>query len=110
MAVSPQALFAYALIAWLAAATPGPAVLLALRNGATRGFRAGLFSTLGNLIGLGPVHTIFSRCVADQKGHAQGAKRSRGLPPARLCNAAHGLFGRNPKGTGWKQRHSSLHS
>lgn len=52
MAVSPQALFAYALIAWLAAATPGPAVLLALRNGATRGFRAGLFSTLGNLIGL----------------------------------------------------------
>jgi hypothetical protein len=24
--------------------------------------------------------------------------------------AAHGLFGRNPKGMGWKQRHSSLHS
>lgn len=42
----------YALIAWLAAATPGPAVLLALRNGATRGFRAGLFSTLGNQLGL----------------------------------------------------------
>ncbi|WP_372662329.1 LysE family translocator, partial [Hydrogenophaga sp.] len=47
-----HALFAYALIAWLAAATPGPAVLLALRNGATRGFRAGLLSTLGNQIGL----------------------------------------------------------
>jgi hypothetical protein len=59
---------------------------------------------------LGPVHTIFPRCVADQKGHAQGAKRSRGRPPARPRNAAHGLFGRNPKGMGWKQRHSSLHS
>jgi homoserine/homoserine lactone efflux protein len=52
MPISPHALLAYALIAWLAAATPGPAVLLALRNGATRGFRAGLFSTLGNLLGL----------------------------------------------------------
>jgi len=26
---------------------------------------------------LGPVHTNFTRCVADQKCHAQGAKRSR---------------------------------
>lgn len=52
MPVEPGTLLAYALISWLAAATPGPAVLLALRNGATRGFRAGLFSTLGNLIGL----------------------------------------------------------
>jgi homoserine/homoserine lactone efflux protein len=50
--MSPNALLAYALIAWLAAATPGPAVLLALRNGATHGFRAGLFSTLGNMLGL----------------------------------------------------------
>ncbi len=50
--MSAHALLAYALIAWLTAATPGPAVLLALRNGATRGFRAGLFSTLGNQIGL----------------------------------------------------------
>jgi threonine/homoserine/homoserine lactone efflux protein len=52
MPITPHALLAYALIAWLAAATPGPAVLLALRNGATHGFRAGLFSTLGNLLGL----------------------------------------------------------
>jgi homoserine/homoserine lactone efflux protein len=50
--ISAHALLAYALIAWLAAATPGPAVLLALRNGATHGFKAGLFSTLGNLLGL----------------------------------------------------------
>jgi homoserine/homoserine lactone efflux protein len=52
MPISSHALLAYALIAWLAAATPGPAVLLALRNGSTHGFRAGLFSTLGNLLGL----------------------------------------------------------
>jgi threonine/homoserine/homoserine lactone efflux protein len=52
MPVSPHALLAYALVAWVAAATPGPAVLLALRNGATRGFRSGLMSTLGNVTGL----------------------------------------------------------
>ena len=45
---------------------------------------------------LGPVHTICRECVACQKGHAQGVKRSRGRPPARLRNAAHGLFDRNP--------------
>jgi hypothetical protein len=29
------------------------------------------------------------------------AQNAAGVPPpARLCNAAHGLFGRNPKGTG----------
>lgn len=50
--MSLQLLLAYSLIAWLTAATPGPAVLLALRNGATRGFRAGLLSTLGNQVGL----------------------------------------------------------
>ena len=50
--MSVQLLLAYALLTWLTAATPGPAVLLALRNGATRGFRAGLFSTLGNQLGL----------------------------------------------------------
>ena len=50
--MSLELLLAYALITWLTAATPGPAVLLALRNGATRGFRAGLFSTLGNQVGL----------------------------------------------------------
>ena len=50
--MSLQLLLAYSLITWLTAATPGPAVLLALRNGATRGFRAGLFSTLGNQVGL----------------------------------------------------------
>lgn len=50
--MSAQTLWAYALVAWLAAATPGPAVLLALRNGATHGFRAGLCSSLGNQVGL----------------------------------------------------------
>ena len=34
----------------------------------------------------------------------------RGRPPARLRNAAHGSFGRNPQGRWLKQRHSSLHS
>ncbi|WP_300662669.1 hypothetical protein, partial [Hydrogenophaga sp.] len=48
----------------------------------------------------GPAHTIFPRCVVDQKGHAQGAKRRRAGGPARLRNAAHGLFGHKPKGTG----------
>jgi homoserine/homoserine lactone efflux protein len=52
MPISAHALLAYALIAWLAAASPGPAVLLALRNGSTHGFRAGFFSTMGNLLGL----------------------------------------------------------
>jgi homoserine/homoserine lactone efflux protein len=52
MPIGSHALLAYALIAWLAAVTPGPAVLLALRNGATHGFRAGFFSTIGNLLGL----------------------------------------------------------
>ncbi len=33
-----------------------------------------------------------------------------GWSPARLCNAAHGLFGRNPEGIWLKQRHSLLHS
>jgi hypothetical protein len=33
-----------------------------------------------------------------------------GWSPARLCNAAHGLFGRNPQGIWLKQRHSLLHS
>ena len=41
---------------------------------------------------LGPVHTIFARCVAIKKGQAQGAKRSWGATPARLGNAANGPF------------------
>ena len=44
------------------------------------------------LISLGPVHTIFARCVAIKKGQAQGAKRSWGATPARLGNAANGPF------------------
>jgi hypothetical protein len=59
---------------------------------------------------LGPVNAISRERVADQKGHAQGAKRSRGRAPAMFRNAAHGLFGRNPKGTWLNARHSSLHS
>ncbi|WP_137895042.1 nucleotidyltransferase substrate binding protein [Ramlibacter sp. 2FC] len=49
---------------------------------------------------LGPVNAISRERVADQKGHAQGAKRSRGRAPAMFRNAAHGLFDHNPKGTG----------
>lgn len=42
----------FSLLAWLTSATPGPAVLLALRNGATQGFQSVLWSTLGNQTGL----------------------------------------------------------
>ena len=44
------------------------------------------------------------------EGQALGAKCSWGAAPARLGNAANGPWGRNPKGTRPKPRHSSLHS
>ena len=47
---------------------------------------------------LGPVHTIFARCVAIQKSQALGAKRSWGAAPARLGNDADGSFGLQPEG------------
>jgi hypothetical protein len=54
------------------------------------------------LLALGPVHTIFPRCVADQKGHAQGAKRSRGLPPDQALQRGAGPFWPQPEGKGVK--------
>lgn len=51
-----------------------------------------LSEKLGARIDLGPVHTIFARCVAIKKDQAQGAKRSWGATPARLGNAANGPF------------------
>ena len=44
------------------------------------------FSQSGGGSEPGPVHAIFRERVARQKGHAQGAKRSRDRPPARLRN------------------------
>jgi hypothetical protein len=38
------------------------------------------------------------------------AKNAAGLAPGKACNAAHGLFGRNPKGISLKQHHSLLRS
>ncbi|MEK8031247.1 winged helix-turn-helix domain-containing protein [Ideonella sp. DXS29W] len=49
---------------------------------------------------LGRVHTTEPRCVATRTGRAQGAKRSRGAAPARLCNAAGGWFWWQPFGNG----------
>ena len=47
-----QTLLAFAAFAALAIASPGPAVLLALRNGATLGPRAVAWSALGNISGV----------------------------------------------------------
>lgn len=56
--LSWHTVLAFSLLAWLTSATPGPAVLLALRNGATYGFRATLWSTLGNQLGLLVLATV----------------------------------------------------
>ena len=45
-------LISYVLAAWLSILTPGPAILLAMRNGARQGVVASLWSTLGNMLGL----------------------------------------------------------
>lgn len=45
-------LITYSLVAALSVVSPGPATLLAIRNGAAGGFRAVLPSTLGNVTGL----------------------------------------------------------
>ena len=42
----------YVLAAWLSILTPGPAILLAMRNGASQGVVASLWSTLGTMLGL----------------------------------------------------------
>lgn len=50
--MDPQTLLAFVLVAALNIMSPGPAVLLAMRNGANGGWRAVLPSTLGNITGL----------------------------------------------------------
>jgi threonine/homoserine/homoserine lactone efflux protein len=45
-------LLSYSAVAGIAILSPGPAVLLALRNGATLGLRAVIWSSLGNISGL----------------------------------------------------------
>jgi len=48
----PQTILAFATVAALAILSPGPAVLLSLRNGATLGPRAVMWSALGNICGV----------------------------------------------------------
>jgi threonine/homoserine/homoserine lactone efflux protein len=50
--MSAQTLLAFAIVATLAILSPGPAVLLSLRNGATHGARAVMWSALGNVCGV----------------------------------------------------------
>lgn len=50
-------LLAYCAVAWLAILSPGPAVLLALRNGVTLGIRSVVWSSLGNVTGVFGVST-----------------------------------------------------
>lgn len=52
-----ELLIAYTTAAWLSIMTPGPAALLAMRNGASLGLAASLWSTLGNAVGLMLVST-----------------------------------------------------
>jgi threonine/homoserine/homoserine lactone efflux protein len=47
-----QTLLGFSAVAGIAILSPGPAVLLALRNGATLGLRAVIWSSLGNISGL----------------------------------------------------------
>jgi threonine/homoserine/homoserine lactone efflux protein len=50
--VSIETILAFAIVAGLVTLSPGPAVLLALRNGATHGIRCVMWSSLGNVSGL----------------------------------------------------------
>lgn len=50
--MNPQTLLAFATVATLAILSPGPAVLLSLRNGARHGARAVIWSALGNISGV----------------------------------------------------------
>jgi len=47
-----ETILSYSAVAWLAIASPGPAILLALRNGSAFGVRATLWSSLGNITGI----------------------------------------------------------
>jgi homoserine/homoserine lactone efflux protein len=50
--VKAGVVLAFAAVAWLSILTPGPAVFLALRNGAGGGVRAAIGSSLGNVSGI----------------------------------------------------------
>jgi hypothetical protein len=50
-----------------------------------------------------------TRCTAEN-AQRKARRRRRVENPARLCNAAMGVFGSNPKGTGGLGRHSTLFS
>jgi threonine/homoserine/homoserine lactone efflux protein len=50
--MSIETILSYTAVAWLAIVSPGPAILLALRNGAAFGVRATLWSSLGNITGV----------------------------------------------------------
>src|SRR5688572_1299892 len=47
---------------------------------AKAGFSAVAAAVIFSTMGVGPVSTMFARCVASQKGLEQGAKRRRGEP------------------------------
>jgi homoserine/homoserine lactone efflux protein len=47
-----ETILAYSAVAWLAILSPGPAILLALRNGMAFGLRAVTWSSLGNVTGI----------------------------------------------------------
>jgi threonine/homoserine/homoserine lactone efflux protein len=50
--MNPETILAYAAVAIIAVLSPGPAILLALRNGIAFGMRAVVWSSLGNVSGL----------------------------------------------------------
>jgi homoserine/homoserine lactone efflux protein len=52
LVVSIETILAFTAIAWLAILSPGPATVLALRNGASLGPGAVVWSSLGNITGL----------------------------------------------------------
>ena len=50
--MSIETILAFAIVAGLVTLSPGPAVLLALRNGVAHGIRSAMWSSLGNVSGL----------------------------------------------------------
>jgi homoserine/homoserine lactone efflux protein len=50
--MSSELILAYTVVAALAIASPGPAVVLALRNATAYGWRSSLYSSLGNITGI----------------------------------------------------------
>lgn len=50
--MSIETILAFAIVAGLVTLSPGPAVLLALRNGVAHGIRSAIWSSLGNVSGL----------------------------------------------------------